>query len=97
MKLFESYLKTLNEIRAENVVQFCRDFQCPRKRLKCLLRLRMDGHCKYDIECQKSVDREIEFLYGSFENRGQKMIDPMIDIDEYPALPDWMPDERPNG
>ena len=93
MKLFESYLKLLNEFRAENVVAFCRELNCPRKRLKCLLRLRMDGQCKYDVECQKSVDREIEFLYGQFDNQGGKLIDPLIDIEEFPAIPDnW-----PNG
>jgi len=91
MKLFESYLKLIKEFRAENFVEFCRTIECPRKRIKCLFRLRMDGQCKYDIECQKSIDREIEFLYGQFDNQGGKLIDPLINGDEFSELPEEMP------
>jgi len=97
MSILEIYLKLLNEFRAENIVCFCRSLECPRKVLKCLLQLRMNGHCKYDIECQKAVDREIEFLYQQFDNQGGKLVDPLIGGEEFPARPDWLPDERPNG
>ena len=83
----EYYLEYLQEFRAENVVDSCKKLECPRKRLKCLLRLRMDTACKYDIECQKSVDREIEFLYGQFDNQGAKLIDPLVNDGEFSEWP----------
>lgn len=85
--LLEYYLMKIQEFRAENIVDFCKSIDCPRKRLKCLLRLRMDGFCKFDIECQKSVDREIEFLYQQFDNQGGKLVDPLISAEEFPELP----------
>lgn len=95
--LLELYLMKIQEFRAENLVDFCKSIDCPRKRLKCLLRLRMDGFCKYDIPCQRAVDREIEFLYNEFEPQGGKLVKPLISGEEFPALPDWMPDERPSA
>lgn len=97
MNIVESYLKLLNEYRAENIVDFCKSLGCPRKTLKCLLRLRMDTFCKYDIECQKSVDREIEFIYQQFDNQGGKLIDPLISGEEFPAPPHTKETERPSA
>lgn len=97
MKILDTYLNLLNEFRAENVVDFCKSLGCPRKTLKCLMRLRMDSYCKYDIECQKAVDREIEMIYQQFDNQGGKLVDPLIGSDEFPARPDWLPDERPSA
>ena len=88
MDRLDYHLGRIQEWGEQDMVDCCKKIECPRKRIKCLLRMRLDV-CAGDQLCQTRIDREIDMIYQSFDNQGGPMIKPLISAEEFPELYGW--------